>query len=321
MSVLMIFVDGVGLGDAHVGRNPLASAPMPFVRKLLGGRALVRTSAEDVDDAMARSDVRLIAVDACLGVPGLPQSATGQTTLLTGVNAAQALGRHLPGLPSATLVEILREHSLFKRLRETGLTATFANPFTDDYFASVEAGRWRHSATTTAVLSAGLPVRMLDDLRAGRAVFHDITGEGLRSRDYDVAPTTPEEAGSRLAALAAEHDFTLFEHFLTDFAGHAQNENEARRLLGMLDRLLEAAVARVDLTATTVIVISDHGNLEDLSVKTHTRNPVPGLFIGAGSGFFADAVRSLTDVAPAVLTYLAKTSSRPSSAAGRTGHE
>src|SRR5690625_1912820 len=163
----MIFIDGVGLGDADPNRNPLAAVPMPSVNTLLGGRPLVLSSAIDEANPDPTAPARLIAIDACLDVPGLPQSATGQTTLLSGVNAAKALGRHLSGLPTTTLVNILREHSLFKQLRQVGLRATFANPFTDEYFAAVEAGRWCHSSTTTAVLSADLPVRMLNDLDAG----------------------------------------------------------------------------------------------------------------------------------------------------------
>lgn len=320
MSVLLIFVDGIGLGEPRADVNPLATAPMPFVRGLLGGRALVRDAAEDVAGERPGS-ARLVAVDACLGVPGLPQSATGQTAMLTGINAARTLGRHLSGYPTPTLVHLLQARGLFRRLREVGLRATFANAFTDEYFAAVETGSLRHSATTTAVLSAGLPVRRLDDLLAGRAVFHDVTGESLRSRGYDVPVITPAEAGRRLAALAAEHDFTLFEHFLTDLAGHAQDWGEAQRLLALLDELLAAVAAHADLTATTVIMLSDHGNLEDLSVKTHTRNPVPGLFFGPGSAFFAAAVRSLCDIAPAVFAYLTSPGMRPAPAGGGPGNE
>lgn len=313
----MIFIDGVGLGDPDGQRNPLAAVPMPVVNSLIGGGPLVLSGADqgNVINLGMSAPARLIAVDACLDVPGLPQSATGQTTLLSGVNAAKLLGRHLSGLPTSSLVSILREHSLFKQLREAGLRATFANPFTEDYFAAVNAGRWRHSSTTTAVLSADLSVRMLDDLLAGRAVFHDVTGAGLRRRGHDVPLITPEEAGRRLAELAGEYDFTLFEHFLTDFAGHAQDWEEARRLLTLLDALLGAVLNHVDQERTTVVVISDHGNLEDLSVKTHTRNPVPGLFFGRGKDQLADSIRSLVDVTPAIVDYLTGPTS-PSRARG-----
>ena len=57
---------------------------MPHVSSLLGG-PLVLDGAEDPGAVPANGsllpDVTLRALDACLGVPGLPQSATGQTAL------------------------------------------------------------------------------------------------------------------------------------------------------------------------------------------------------------------------------------------------
>lgn len=304
MSILMLFIDGLGLGTDELGKNPLITAPMPHLRRLLGGAPLTRSIVAGRGGLHEGDTATLVAVDSCLGVPGLPQSATGQTTMLSGVNAAAALGRHLSGLPTPTLVDILRRHSLFKRLVEAGRRATFANPFTAEYFEAVNNGRWCHSATTTAVLSAGLPLRMLEDLHAGRAVFHDVTGETLRERGYDVTTVTPEEAGRRLARLAREHDFVLFEHFLTDKAGHAQDWDAARHWLGVLDALLGGVLAEADLDRTLVMLISDHGNVEDLSVRTHTQNPVPALLIGRGRAQAAANLASLVDVTPAILALL-----------------
>ena len=304
MSVLMIFIDGMGLGEPDPAKNPLVTTPMPNLRRLLDGAPLTRALLPDPGALYEAGEAVLAAVDSCLGVPGLPQSATGQTTMLSGVNAAAVLGRHLSGLPTPTLVEILRQHSLFKQLRAAGHRATFANPFTAEYFEAVHSGRWRHSATTTALLSAGLPVRMLEDLQAGRAVFHDVTGETLRERGYDVAPVPPAEAGSRLARLAAEHEFTLFEHFLTDKAGHAQDWEAAGHWLGVLDAFLGGVLAEVDLDRTLVMIISDHGNVEDLSVPTHTVNPVPVVLAGRGRRQVAARLKSLVDVTPAIVAWL-----------------
>jgi hypothetical protein len=64
-------------------------------------------------------------LDASLGVPGLPQSATGQTSILTGVNAPAEMGRHISGFPGPTLRRILFEHSVLKRIRERGLSAKY----------------------------------------------------------------------------------------------------------------------------------------------------------------------------------------------------
>lgn len=298
----MIFIDGIGLGPHDAERNPFVKAPMPFIRSLLNGVPLVQIDGERPTVVTERAT--LVAVDACVGVDGLPQSATGQTTLLTGVNASKTLGRHLSGWPTPTLVRILRSHSIFKQLKEIGLTGTFANPFTEQYFKQVERGRRRLSATTLALLSADWSPRMLDELEAGAAVFHDITGEGLRESGYDVTVVSPQKAGRRLARLTSQYDFTLFEHFLTDMAGHAQNWDESLRLLSLLDTFIGAVVRNVDLSSTLVIIVSDHGNMEDLSVKTHTRNPVPALLIGAGKDEVAANLSSLLDVTPALIQHL-----------------
>src|SRR5215831_8556921 len=102
MSTLLLFVDGVGVGRDEPGVNPFA---VPEIRHLapLAGRG-------PADGAAFRP------LDATLGVAGLPQSATGQTTLFTGVNAARAMGRHHPGLPGPTLQAILRTESLFSKV-------------------------------------------------------------------------------------------------------------------------------------------------------------------------------------------------------------
>lgn len=305
MGIAMIFIDGLGLGPPDAQSNPLVSARLPALRRLLGGSALTAPKNVPVGvPLVATEEAVLVPVDARLGVKGLPQSATGQTTLLTGVNGSEALGRHVSGAPTPTLVRILRSHSIFKQLRELGLTGTFANPFTEEYFEAVNEGRLRMSATTTALLSAGLKPRMLEHLLAGRAVFHDVTGMGLRERGHDVPVVTPTEAGRRFAALAAAADFTLFEHFLTDMAGHAQDMDMAVGLLEQLDEFIGAVVDNVDLSETVVLVISDHGNVENLDVKTHTFNPVPALLIGRGKDELAARLRSLTDVTPAVVDYL-----------------
>jgi len=61
----------------------------------------------------------------------------------------------------------------------------------------------------------------------------------------------------------------------------------------------------VDLDRTLVMLISDHGNVEDLSVRTHTQNPVPALLIGRGRAQAAAGLASLVDVTPVILALLA----------------
>jgi len=292
----MIFVDGVGLGDPDPATNPLVRARTPALRAVLGGplagREPVRTDA-----------AVLVPLDARLGVPGLPQSATGQTALLTGENTAALVGRHVTAYPTASLRSVLGSRGLFVRLRTAGVETALANAYTEGYFAAVAARRLRHAAITLNAMQAGVRLRDLADLRAGDAVYHDLTNASLRARGTDLPLVTPEEAGRRLAAIAAAHAFTLFEFFLTDFAGHGRAGDRVE-VAERLDRFLGATFAAVDLDAATVLVTSDHGNLEDERTDGHTLNPVPALLCGAGRDVLATRLRAITDVAPACLDLL-----------------
>ncbi|HEX8292030.1 MAG TPA: hypothetical protein VF570_09765, partial [Pyrinomonadaceae bacterium] len=249
----------------------------------------------------SRSGV-LVRTDARLGVEGRPQSASGQTTILTGVNVPRRLGFHKQGFPNEEMRGLLREHSLFLRLRDLGGGPDlFANAYAPQFF--VKRPRWV-AATTVAVEAAGIPFRTFDDLKAGRAVYHDFTNRSLVERGADVPARTPEEAAAVLAGLAAAHRFTLYEHFIADRAGHEQDERAALTILSDLARFVRAVLLLVDLARTTVLLTSDHGNVEDLSTRNHTLNPVPTLAWGRGGETVARRVRTLADITPAILEIL-----------------
>jgi hypothetical protein len=275
--------------------NPLATGEFPALRLT---RSL-RPDSPSGAPALARG------LDATLGVPGLPQSATGQTSILTGINAPAAMGRHVSGFPGPTLRKILFEHSVLKRLTEQGFRATFLNAFGPGFFEAPEAHR-RMSATTLATLASGTPFRNWDDLAGGRAVVHDLTHWRMRERGLDLAPRAPEEAGSIIAREAERADFSLFEYFETDRAGHDQDRPRAMRCLADVNRALETVLASVDLGVTTVLVTSDHGNLEDGRVKTHTDNAALFAAWGAGAAEAAPvaAPARLTDLVPFILRAL-----------------
>lgn len=292
----LIFVDGVGLAPARPD-NVLAAAPTPTLRRLLGGPLV----AERVGAAAPGSS--LVALDATLGVKGLPQSATGQTALFTGVNAAAAVGRHVSAYPGPGLRRLIRRHGLLDRLCAAGRPVTFANAYSRSYLSALEAGEARRSVTTCLVQYSGLEFRTEADLAAGRAVSWDITRELFAERTgAELAAVTPEEAGRHLAAVAGRHRLTLFETFLTDLAGHRRLEVPPAEAIARVDGLLAGltAAAPADLT---VLLTSDHGNIEDSSSRLHTRNPVPLLAVGPAAGRFAE-LRSIVDLAPAVTACL-----------------
>ncbi|MFQ5351254.1 MAG: metalloenzyme, partial [Thermoanaerobaculia bacterium] len=243
-------------------------------------------------------------LDATLGVDGLPQSATGQTALFTGVNAAEAIGRHVSAFPGPRLRELIRRHGLLGRLRAAGHDVTFANAYSRSFLRAFEAGGARRSVTTCLVQFGGLEFRAEEDLAAGRAVSWDITRELWAARTgVDVPAVTPVEAGEHLAAVAGRHRFTLFESFLTDLAGHHRVGVSPGEAIARVDGLLAGltAAAPDDLT---VLVTSDHGNIEESSSRLHTRNPVPLLAAGPVAERFA-GLRSILEVTPQVIACLA----------------
>ncbi len=307
--VLLFFIDGIGVGANDPDVNPLASGEFPALR----------LTESRTPEASAGPPGMAWGLDASLGVPGLPQSATGQTSILTGVNAPAEMGRHVSGFPGPALRRILLEHSLLKRIRERGLSATFLNAFRPEYFKLPRAHQ-RLSATSLATLAAGAQFRSWEDLLEGRAVTHDLTHWRARERGYDLPPRTPEEAGEIIAREAMASDFSLFEYFETDRAGHTQDRDRAMRCLSDLDRTLQTTLRRVDLDVMTVLVASDHGNLEDGRVRTHTLNPAFFAVWGPGgaaqaTGPEAAAPSRLTDLAPLALRALRGEMRGPTSAA------
>ena len=288
VGVLLLFVDGLGLGRPDPEANPLVRAHLTRLRLTQGAPAPDPTAT-------------LVSTDASLGVPGLPQSATGQTSILAGVNAPAAVGRHINGYCTKSLAALLDGRSLFARVKAGGREATFANAYTPRFLEKLPRFL---SVTTIATRQAGLRVRTLEDLARGEAVFHDFTNRLLPERGYYLPPVAPREAGRRLAALTSAHAFTMYEHFLTDLAGHAQNMTRAIEVLEDLDALLDGLLTHLNLSTHLVVLASDHGNIEDLSTKRHTLNPVPTLLWGDGASGLAAGIRDLADIAPAILRHL-----------------
>jgi 2,3-bisphosphoglycerate-independent phosphoglycerate mutase len=300
MPVFFVFVDGVGAGARDPAVNPLARGEFLLSRFADGSGAELPAGG------------RAVLADACLGVPGRPQSATGQTAILTGENAARAIGKHLLGFPNEPLREILRARSLFRALAEAGRAGAFANAYPVAYLRALgyacegeeefELGRRRPrpSATTVAFAAGGGRFRTWDDARDGRGLTHDITGARARGFGARLPRRTPEEAARVLADVARGHDLTVFEFFETDEAGHARSMEGALDALGRLDRFLRTLLAGL-AEGDSLLVASDHGNVEDLSSRNHTTAPVPVLGFGPAAGR-VDEVKDLTHIAPLLLS-------------------
>jgi 2,3-bisphosphoglycerate-independent phosphoglycerate mutase len=299
--LLFIFLDGVGLGPADPELNPFVTAAIPHLMGLMNGqRPVAGVPVSDGGRAL------FIPTDACLGVSGAPQSATGQGAIVTGLNVPQLVGEHWGPSPNAPVADIIRRESLFVKLRARGVDAALLNAYPQRYFDAIRSGRRIFSAIPLAVTAAGISLLTADDLRAGQALSADLTGEGWRT-DLGVtdAPLySPMEAGHKLAELAGQRPFSFFEYWLTDYAGHRGTLAEARQMIEKVDAMLGGLLEAWDDRAGLVVITSDHGNLETLTHRHHTRNPVPTFIIGAERAAFAQGLSDLTHFAPAILKYL-----------------
>jgi len=300
MRVLFIFLDGIGLGENDPDVNPLASSKMPNLNALLDGRSLLRESAPFVGE-----QATLLAVDPSVGVDGLPQSATGQAMLLTGVNVSAGIGYHYGPKPNPEVAAYLNGETLFSRCAKNGRKAALLNAYPPRYFDGIDSGKRIYSSIPMAVTNAGLGLFKQEDFYEGRAMPADFTGEGWRSfLGFTDSPVMePQEAGKKLASLAMDYDFSLFEYWASDYAGHKQQMDWAVAQMEMFDGVLGGIVDNSEWKdELLVLVTSDHGNMEDMSTRRHTDAHVPALVIGekAAREEFTREMTDLTHIAPAI---------------------
>ncbi len=290
-----MFLDGVGIGYDDAQTNPLAAARLPNLRDLLGGR-LPFLNGNSTFEAITSRRGGVVAADACLGVPGLPQSGTGQTALLTGENAPLLFGRHFgPWVPTG-LRAMLRDKNLLSRAVAAGLRVASANAYPTQSLR-------RPAAPPLAALGAGLLNRDSAALREGRAVASGITNELWQAHlDPSVPNLTPESAGEILASIADTADLTLFAHYDTDTAGHQRDLVSGVRALERVDHFLGGLIAALPKDILLVIS-SDHGNLESAE-DGHTTNPVPVIAAGPGWKELLVDITAVTDVTPRLLERL-----------------
>ena len=302
--ILFIFLDGVGLGSADPDSNPFVTAEIPTLMRLLGGRrplaGLPRLEGERAI---------FIPTDAGLGVDGLPQSATGQAAIVTGRNVPREIGRHWGPQPNAEVAAILRQGSVFSRLAQRGLFAGLVGAYPRRYFDAIASGHRSYSAIPLAATAAGLPLLGSADLRAGRALSADFTGEGWPEPGAPVYSLPA--AGRQLAKIAASYHFAFLEHWITDYVGHRGGLAEGRQALERFDGVLAGLLEAFDDQSGLIVITSDHGNLEDLTHRHHTASAVPTLLIGPDRQTFAAGLADLTGFAGAIERYLLPDPSLP----------
>ncbi|MEM6782708.1 MAG: alkaline phosphatase family protein [Bacteroidota bacterium] len=297
--LLFVFLDGVGLGPPTEA-NPLATNALPAFSRLASGHAWTAEAPW-----VAEPTHVFRPIDANLGLDGLPQSGTGQASLFTGVNCAERAGRHYGPYPHSTSKPVLKEQNLFAQLhgalgtdQPVDTTCAFANAYPTRFF-EVMRQRKRWTVTSYCCYASGVRLRRVYDLERRRAVFADLTGTSWPGATLRVR--SEAEAAADLLALAASRHVTLFEFWLTDKVGHAQDPEQAADILHALDRFFGPLLDGLP-PDVTLVVSSDHGNIEDLATKSHTRHPVPLVAVGPGAEALAD-VTDLCGVVPSLVRW------------------
>lgn len=295
--ILYIFIDGVGFGEGNPEKNPFTKFSESFFLPL-GGKEQLREGKW--------KDAVYLRTDAAMGIPGLPQSATGQTAIWTGLNAPQILQRHVSGFPTITLRKIIDKYSIMKVLKENNKQAAFLNCYSEMYLEYIIKHPKHASASTLIQLASGIPFRNIEDLRSHNGLYMDITHEFLHgyagkflSQDDEIMQRRdPYEMGKVAVKLARNYDLTLFEYFLTDKAGHEQDWDKAKTTIQTVEKFMEGILDEMKVGEEQVILTSDHGNLEDMSTTTHSVNKVPTFLLGNLTDKFKDRVSALCDIVP-----------------------
>jgi len=151
--------------------------------------------------------------------------------------------------------------------------------------------------------SAGITLNSTADIKRGNALTADITQElWQKNLDLDVPTIAPEQAATRALSAMREYDFLLYEYFLTDKAGHKQEDKFTHDIMKPLDNFLSGLITGL-AEGDSLVLCSDHGNLENMDQKTHTRNNVPLYVKGPAARFFHKA-RSIMDVTPGIIKYI-----------------
>ncbi len=295
MAVIFIFIDGVGIGNKS-NENPFLINSYKSFELLSGGNFFKES------DGVSTSSQLYKGIDANLGIEGLPQSGTGQTTLFTGENASQVIGKHFGPYPHSGIKHLLLEQSIFQAVQQLDKKPYFMNAYPPIFFElSEKRNRW--SCTTLMTKSANITLNSTEEVLNGSALTAEIVQNAWRERlNIDIPKITATEAGRRLLEVVPNYDLVLYEYYLTDKAGHNKNIEDAKRVLQPLDEFLLHIIEN-KRSQDVLVITSDHGNLEDLSVKTHTRNEVPLFVLGEEIDGFKN-VDSLVGVKSQILKVL-----------------
>ena len=296
----MIFLDGVGIGKNDSEFNPFVKYGFKTFEHYF------EKVPTNENPFLSKDGFFLFPCDATLGVPGLPQSGTGQASIFCGENIPKFVGKHYGPYPYTTTIPILKEKNILLQFKKKGLKYVFANAYPKVFFDYLKSGKRRLGVTSLTCILTGIRLSTVNDVRKGKALTAELTNERWNTKlGYKLPVITPETAARRLIRIAMKNDFTLYEYYLSDHLGHLRLANEFQILYPELDKFLYEILKQVKekFEDISLIVCSDHGNLEDLSVKTHTLNPSLTITGGCKASELSSSIKDITNVTPAILKH------------------
>ncbi len=294
----MIFIDGVGIGENDPSKNPFVRYGFKTFEKIFGSIPHLNNSV------LINHPYYLFPVDPVMGVEGLPQSGTGQVSIFCGLNAPKFVGRHFGPFPYSSTIPIIENQNILKYYKQSGQNVLFANAYPKIFFDYINSGKQRLSVTSLSARLSGIKLNTVTDVRKCNALTAEITNSRWSNKlKYNLKIISAKSAARRLLRLADKNNFTLYEFFLTDHLGHGRIKEEFDEIYRNLDDFLFTILNEINLNEATLIVCSDHGNFEDLSVKTHTMNPALTITAGKYAKPLYENIRELSQIKPAIIEF------------------
>lgn len=294
--VILIFIDGVGIGENDPVSNGFLKLGAKFLTDIFGE---IPTLSNPV---LFNGSGYVFPIDPLMGIGGLPQSGTGQTSIFCGFNAPSFIGKHFGPYPYSTLIPEIKEKNIFIDFIRKGKKAYFLNAYPKPFFDYIATGRRRLSVTTLSCLLNNIKINSEIEVRNKEALTPEITNERWNKRlDYNLDIIAPSEAADILLAEAEKNDLTVYEYYFTDHFGHGRYPDELEEGFRNLDEFLYSILVRINIKKFTLLLCSDHGNFENLSTKSHTLNPCLTISYGKESKYFFNSIKDLSQIKKAIL--------------------
>jgi hypothetical protein len=294
--VILLFIDGVGIGKKDSEFNPFFKYDFRTFAELFGAVPSLNNPIIKIKNGF------IFPVDARMGIEGFPQSGTGQTSIFCGINAPEFVGKHFGPYPYSTLIPVIKEKNIFIEFIRRNKTVFFMNAYPKVFFDYINSGKSRLSVTSLSSSLSELKFNSVSDIRQGRAITAEITNERWNSKlGYKLPILKPSVAAKRLLRAASRNDLVVYEYFLTDHLGHGRYEGNLEKTLNILDEFLLTIFTEADPNKYTILLCSDHGNFEDLSIKTHTLNPALTISYGKNASYLFQRIKDLSDIKDSLL--------------------